>query len=49
MYWQYTTAFAVSVAAENAPAVRKTNDAIAALIVMLVSSPPFRVYIAVGS
>jgi hypothetical protein len=32
MYWQYTTAFAVSVAAVMNPIVRKANDAKAILI-----------------
>jgi hypothetical protein len=32
MYWQYTTAFAVSVVAAMNPIVRKANDATAILI-----------------
>jgi hypothetical protein len=32
MYWQYTTAFAVSVAAAMNPIVRKANDATAILV-----------------
>jgi hypothetical protein len=38
MYWQYTTAFAVSVAAAMNPIVRKANDATAILIFMFFST-----------
>jgi len=36
MYWQYTTAFAVSVAAPMNPIVRKANAAMAILIFIVV-------------
>jgi hypothetical protein len=38
MYWQYTTAFAVSVAAVMNPIVRKANDATAILIFIFFST-----------
>ena len=41
MYWQYTTAFAVSVAAAMNPVVRKANDATAILIFIIFSLAKF--------
>jgi hypothetical protein len=41
MYWQYTTAFAVSVVAAMNPIVRKANDTTAILIFIFFSLAKF--------